>query len=78
MTVAQANEKTTDRKNVGIFNQEVKTKSKEFSNQMQKASFKMGSILPENNNYKVNALEKSPSSHIGLTRNSSNFKSALM
>ena len=42
---------------------------------MQKANFKMGSILPEHNGYRVQQLEKSPSgATLGLTRNTSNFK----
>ena len=50
----------------------------EFGTAMRAANFKMGSILPEHNNYKVTGLNKANqgSGSIGLTKNSSNFKPA--
>lgn len=80
MTVAQANEQHasahTDRKVIDNFNKEVYVKSNEFKNQMRAVSFKMGSILPENNSYKALQLRENPSSDsLGLkTRNSNIFK----
>mmetsp|Transcript_6513 Transcript_6513/g.8787 ORF Transcript_6513/g.8787 Transcript_6513/m.8787 type:complete len:90 (-) Transcript_6513:144-413(-) len=44
---------------------------------MRSANFKMGSILPEHNSYRVSGLERNDSgagSTIGLTKNGSNFK----
>jgi len=57
---------------------DLNVKSKEYSNMMRSANFKMGSILPESNNYKVSGLERiaSKGSNIGLTKTSSNFKPA--
>jgi len=46
-------------------------KAKEFGTQMRAATFKMGSILPENNGYKLSGLERKASgASIGLAKNS--------
>lgn len=49
-------------------------KSKDFGNKMRSANFKMGSILPEHNNYKLSGLERDNSGSLGLTKTASNFR----
>lgn len=41
---------------------------------MRLSNFKMGSILPEHNNYKIAGLENINSNTIGLFKNVNNFK----
>lgn len=56
---------------------DITAKTKEFGSLMRSANFKMGSILPENNGYKLSGLEKKSSgASIGLNKNSnqSNFR----
>lgn len=41
---------------------------------MRAVNFKMGSILPENNNYKLSGLDRNSSASIGLSKNANSFK----
>lgn len=62
MTVAQANEQIVSRQNLGnSMNQDQNAKSKENAGKMRVANFKMGSILPEHNGYKVSQLDQKDS-----------------
>lgn len=77
MTVAQANEKATAQilaKQPMSSMGQTKAEAKSYGNNMRSVNFKMGSILPENNNYKLSGLDKNSSAQLGLSKNTSNFK----
>lgn len=41
---------------------------------MRTVNFSMGSILPENNSYKLSSLDQGTSTLLGLAKNANNFR----